>query len=238
MRAALLAVALAPGLAAAQTDPELFAADNVIATLYHELGHAVVDLGLLPVFGQEEDAADSFSIVLIDAFYDEPDATELMDSVLDMWAVSAAEEMDDPAYWAAHDPSIRRRFSHICLFAGADLDGRGDWAIDRGLPEERLGECEEEFALAADSWGGVLDEMAGQGTMVFVPGGGADLASDITNDILEEEVAFLNDGLALPMPLDLRVEDCGEANAFYDPSVPEIVMCTEYTDWFLEIAPD
>ena len=231
MRALALALLASPAMA----DAELYAADNVLATFYHELGHAIVDLGLLPVLGQEEDAADALSVVLIDSAFDEEDALALMGSVVDMWAVSAAEGA--PVYHGAHDPDIRRRFSHICLFAGADLEARGDWAVDSGLPEERLEACEEEFALAAESWGAVLDEMAGRGGMTFeMRAEGA--AARLAGEVLAAEVAALNDELALPRPLSVAVEACGEQNAFYDPAGPEIVVCAEYAAWFLETAPN
>ncbi|MEO0636816.1 MAG: DUF4344 domain-containing metallopeptidase, partial [Pseudomonadota bacterium] len=62
----------APGLASGADDkewsaPESFVASNVIGTFYHELAHAVIDVQSVAVLGQEEDAADVFSILLIDA---------------------------------------------------------------------------------------------------------------------------------------------------------------------------
>ena len=42
-----------------------FVASNIISVFYHELGHAVIDMMGVPIFGQEEDAADVFSILLL-----------------------------------------------------------------------------------------------------------------------------------------------------------------------------
>ncbi|EAQ14442.1 putative metallopeptidase DUF4344 [Maritimibacter alkaliphilus HTCC2654] len=59
-----------PSLAVAQ-DVEAFVESNILATLYHELGHALIDIQDVPIFGQEEDAADVLSILLVDAFWEE-----------------------------------------------------------------------------------------------------------------------------------------------------------------------
>ena len=44
---------------------------------YHELGHAVIDTMQVPIFGQEEDAADVFSILLIDEIF-EPESANII----------------------------------------------------------------------------------------------------------------------------------------------------------------
>lgn len=57
-----------PGAARAQSpEQDRFIAANILAVFYHELGHAVIDVEDLPIYGQEEDAADVFSIFMIDA---------------------------------------------------------------------------------------------------------------------------------------------------------------------------
>ena len=73
--AATLALAAPPALANEAT--EAFVEANLLATLYHELGHAFIDIEGVPIFGQEEDAADVLSILLIDAFFEEEDAVAL-----------------------------------------------------------------------------------------------------------------------------------------------------------------
>ena len=79
MRALTLALlCLTPAVTAAQdADTDRFVQANVLAIFYHELGHAVIDLQQVPIFGQEEDAADVFSIFLIDALF-EPDSAEAL----------------------------------------------------------------------------------------------------------------------------------------------------------------
>ena len=58
MRALVFALSLIWGAAAqAQTSEDDFVEANILSVFYHELGHALIDIMALPVFGQEEDAA-------------------------------------------------------------------------------------------------------------------------------------------------------------------------------------
>lgn len=62
---------------------------------------------------------------------------------------------------------------------------------------------------------------------------------EIQNDLKEskifEEIAdTLNGTFALPVDLPIVFTECGEENAFYDPSKGEIHMCYELIDQFLE----
>lgn len=54
-----------------------FVEANLIGILYHELGHALIDVMELPVLGQEEAAVDVLTVMLIDRLFDEEDATDL-----------------------------------------------------------------------------------------------------------------------------------------------------------------
>jgi len=56
------AATLAAGTATAD---EAFVEANIIGIFYHELGHALVGILRFPIFEQEEDAVDIFSIFLI-----------------------------------------------------------------------------------------------------------------------------------------------------------------------------
>lgn len=222
----LLPLLLVPGLASADEEREAFVAANLLGIFYHELGHALIDILHLPVFGQEEDAADVASILLIDGFYDEEAAQALAyDTAFGFLA--EADFADDVAYWDTHGPDEQRFYNTVCLFYGANPDAREDFAIDLGLPEERAQTCPEEFELALDSWGPAFDAIAGQGGTILFDDGGHAL---LTSDVMAAEVAALNDDFELPIPLTVRVEACGEANAFYDPGTTEVIMCTEFED--------
>jgi hypothetical protein len=55
---------------------------------------------------------------------------------------------------------------------------------------------------------------------------------------LEESLADLNAEIALPRTMRVRVEQCGEANAFYDSRTRMISICYELAESFEEILKD
>ncbi|WP_224825373.1 DUF4344 domain-containing metallopeptidase [Cognatishimia sp. MH4019] len=232
--AAALALMASPVMA---EDTELFVESNLLSIFYHELGHALIDIMQLPVFGQEEDAADVLSVLLIDAFYDEETAQAIAYDAAFGFLGEVAERGDEEiAYWGVHGPDEQRYYNLVCLFYGANPDERDDLAVDLGLPEERAELCEDEFALANDSWGPVLDEMAKSGggdTIKYVSEG-----DSLTHILMEDEVRELNAEFQLPQTLTVRVEPCDEPNAFYDLSEQSITMCTEFEPFLRTLAPE
>ncbi|MEP2531801.1 DUF4344 domain-containing metallopeptidase [Shimia sp.] len=213
---------------------------NLIGIFYHELGHALIDTLNLPIFGQEEDAADVLSVFLIDAFYDEDSAVQLAyDTAFGF--LGESEYSDEIAFWDVHGPDLQRYYNLVCIFYGANADERDDVAQDLGLPEDRAEYCPDEYDQAADSWGAALDEITHKSGGQSFKLGKMDVSSDgarVTSDIITAEVEALNKEFRLPRKLRISVESCGEANAYYDPQTTEIVMCSEFADWLVETAPD
>jgi hypothetical protein len=233
MRALAIIFAMLPGLAQAEgVDHEDYVASNILAIFYHEMGHALIDIMGLPIFGQEEDAADVLSILMIHDFFDEENAVQMAYDTADNF-LADAERSDEVAYWDTHGPDLQRYYTTVCLFVGGNFDERVDIAEDLGLPEERLDWCAEEFDLAYASWGPVLDE-------ITVKGGGQTLVlSDDVPDspdakwlygVMKSEVDSLNAEFKLPVDIAVRVEDCDEPNAYYDGEEKAIIMCTEFVD--------
>jgi len=233
MTKAMLIVAgiLAAAPVCADEASDTFVEANILGIFYHELGHALIDTENLPVFGQEEDAADVFSILLVDSLYDHETAVDMAYDVANgFWGEALVRDQDnqDVAWWDVHGPDEQRFYNTVCLFYGADPDAREDFAADMDLPQERADYCYDEFSKALDSWGSVLDDMAERksgGTLEYA--GGSD---SLTEQIIEQEVAALNAEFRFAHPVTISVESCGEANAFYDPQDRAIVMCTEFED--------
>jgi len=225
------------GPAAAQSPEEAqaYVEANLISIFYHELGHALIDVMALPVFGQEEDAADTASILLIDALFEEDTAQSIArDAAFGFLDEAAATEGEEPLWWDVHGPDLQRHYNLVCLFYGADPELRADIAVDLDLPQDRAETCAEEFELALASWGPVLDDITQKGggaSLVFEDAGPSPL-----QDVIATEVAALNDQLTLPYPVTIRAEPCGEANAFYDPADQTITMCLELESHLFERA--
>ncbi len=242
-RALCVCAALWAAPVAAQTDRQNdFVAANLISIFYHELGHALIDIMQMPVFGQEEDAADVLSIVMInELFEDDTAALIASDAAFGFWLDAAArEDAGEPvAWWGVHGPDLQRYYNLACLFYGADPSGRQSLADELGLPDERAETCEEEYDLAIDSWGAVLDDIE-SGTytreIVFETDPRAGDVAAFVEDVIGEEVAYLKGTVRLPETLTVTVEDCGEANAFYAPYYNAIIMCTELVEYLDDVS--
>ena len=238
MRSVLIAllVSLAPPVAASDAI-DAFVQGNVLGTLYHEIGHAMIDVLELPVLGQEEDAADTLAVVLTHNLWEEDEARMVASATALSFYLSAGEN-EEPAYWDVHGPDEQRFFNTVCLFYGADPEARADFAEENELPPERAEYCPEEFALADDSWAGLLaDVELAEGappanSFRFVA---PETDSDIAT-LLADEVADLNARFALPVTVTVRLEACDEANAFYFPDDQSITICTEYVDYLTQQA--
>jgi Putative metallopeptidase len=209
-----------------------FIRSNVVATFYHEIGHGLINVLDLSVLGREEDAADSLSAVMIHNLWQEEAASQMVYDVASAFLVYDSEAQQggaEIAYWDEHSLDMQRYYNLICLYYGADPNAREADAIEMGLPEDRAMRCPDEFELADASWATTLDSLT--------PGKDAKGLRLVNTDpedavalMLADEIATLNAAYALPDWIDVQVADCGQANAFYDPSNKTITICTEYAE--------
>jgi hypothetical protein len=209
-----------------------FVRANMIAVFYHELGHALIDVMGLAVLGNEEDAADTLSALLIHQLWKEDTAAALAyDNALAfrLFAEDGERMGIEAAVWGVHSLDMQRYFNLVCLFYGADPQGRAALADELELPDNRRRSCPGEYQKAADSWGAMLNgyvpQDGGAGLRMVV-----DPGRDPLTALIAEEVAALNREFGLPRWVDVTVERCGEVNAFYDPRAKRIVMCIEYAE--------
>lgn len=218
----------------ADDDREAFVASNVITTFYHELGHALVDVLGLPVLGREEDAVDALATYLVHLLHDQDTAAALIaDTALGYEMAMAEAEGEAPSYWGVHSLDGQRQAMMVCHFYGADPEGRAGLAAELGMPDEMAGACETEFAQVEAAWGAVLEQLmaaAGAGSLVMRPTG----ADPWLEAVVAAEVERINAEIGLPVPVEVVVEDCDEANAFYSLDARRITLCTEFSAWFAE----
>jgi len=237
-------LALPVSAATMDRETETFVESNLIAIYFHELGHALIDIMKLPIFGQEEDAADVLSVLLVDALYKEDRAVEIARAAALGFLRShnqSTADGDDIDYWDVHGPDIQRFFTFVCLFYGADPDKRATYAKDLHLPEDRRETCPAEFQQAHESWGPVLKGLADKGagrSIRFLADYRADQFGKLSIDVISAEVAAMNSDLSLPRRLLVRVESCDTANAFYDPKLSEIIVCTDFARYLAGLVSD
>lgn len=216
---------------------DAFVESNILGIFYHELGHALIDVEQVPIFGQEEDAADVFSIFLIDAIFEEDAAQAIAyDAAFGFAGEAAARDQEgaDVPWWDVHGPDEQRYYNTVCIFYGANPENRAELAEELGLPEERAEYCPMEYDQAADSWGSLLDTLQDRGAGESLVFEGDD--DSLTAQLLRQEVRDLNSALTLSAPVTVTVESCGEANAYYDPSTQGIVFCAEFEDHLIQMA--
>lgn len=228
MRGLFLSIFLmgfAGSVSAENSEERVFLTANILGIFYHEFGHAVIDIEDVPIFGQEEDAADVFSIFLIDAFFEAEVALQLAYDAAFGFAAEADDRGDEIPWWDVHGPDEQRFYNTVCLFYGADPDAREEFAQEMGLPEERADYCPDEYEQAAHAWGNVLDRMTTEkgGQSITLDGG-----EGLVREILSGEIKALNEEFKLSRPLSVTIEACGEANAFYDPGTTGITFCEEF----------
>lgn len=235
MRLIAFALAFALGLAAARGDEarDSFIQSNIISTLYQEFGHALVDVLKLPVLGREEDAADALATLLIHQLWEEDAAVTIVYDTAYAYSLAhdeAEREGDGPVYHGQHGTDLQRYYMLVCHFYGANPDERAEVARELELPEERMEDCPDEWELMASSWGKALDAIEKKsgknGKLVLVPGKGGEPA----RSLVAAEIKDLNALFSLPVTVQVRIEECGEANAFYYPGDKAIVVCTEYAE--------
>ena len=210
---------------------QYYVENNIISVFYHELGHALVHYLELPIYGQEEDAADTLSTYMMHAIWEEESAQAIAYSTAEGYRIEAA--LYEPDLTGMHGPDAQRLMNHVCIFYGGDPEARAGFAADFELPEDRAETCVEEFQMAAYSWGTVLENIENTDGAQTFRLGRTDTATEagrLITDIMVQEVADMNKFFRLPETLVIHVEACGEANAFYDPEVREILMCVEYAD--------
>ena len=233
---------------AAALDPVRFefVRTNLVSTFYHELAHALIDIMDLPVLGQEEDAADVFSVVMVDRLFDEAEALAINRGAARGFEVDANKARGKGREWDwadEHGPDMQRYYNIVCLTYGGASEMREDFAKEMGLPEDRAEICEDEFALAERSWAPIIKriEDAKSGKHVRFSQKARSALQIRAAQIIEAEVKVVNEKYNLPKRLRVVVKRCDRGSnfyAFYSSSREKITVCTNYIDELYRDAPD
>jgi hypothetical protein len=224
-------------------DTSLFVIGNTLFTLYHELGHALIDLLDLPVIGREEDAVDGFATLMMIADEPDPLRDELIIAVADGWRLQSDLSTRTSPFWGEHALDEQRHFAIVCLMVGSDQEGFFDFALDAGLPEERIETCADDFSQMESGWERLLaphrpSPSADVGQPIHVAfdppvGDHQDLERMIREqDVLSDAISMIDDDVDLPTPITVRFSTCDYANAFWDRNLREIGICYELIEEF------
>ncbi len=226
---------------AGNKDPAMdYVLDNVLATLYHEFAHAMIDMLELPVLGQEEDAADVLSALMIHKRHPEIDASRIAENSVLSFAFDADEDAAtgrQPSFWDEHGPARQRYYNTICIFYGANPSERSEFVKKLGLPQQRAEYCPGEFDMAERSWEPILERLRSarnDGEIRFRQDTSSDIGRAAARD-LEATIKKLNDDFSLPERLEIVLKRCGGEDrgyqAFYSQGSGgrgKITICGEY----------
>jgi hypothetical protein len=117
----------------------------------HETGHAVFDLLKVPVFGREEDAADSFSAYIMLQFGKEDAHSLILGSAYQYKAdvVSPPAPVAPAKFADEHGVPAQRFFNVLCIAYGADQKLFADIMEKEYLPKDRAERCGGEYEQTA-----------------------------------------------------------------------------------------
>jgi hypothetical protein len=148
---------MADGALASDDDEKLqtiVLTSQILFTLYHELGHALIDIFDLPVLGREEDASDQLASVLMS---EEP--------ILALWAadfwrsvsgLGGDEYPEIETFADTHGLNEQRYYNLMCWAYGGDPLVRGYIVAFSELPFDRAQGCEDEYDQMASAWAQLL----------------------------------------------------------------------------------
>jgi hypothetical protein len=127
-----------------------------VFTLFHEVGHALVDVYELPITGKEEDAVDDLAALLGLAV--DQEGGLLWSAILDYAASAEVRDNEDQElpFWGEHSLDEQRMYNIACIMFGSDPEGFAQVVDDDWLPESRAELCPDEYVQKERSWGTLL----------------------------------------------------------------------------------
>jgi hypothetical protein len=114
-----------------------------VGVMFHELGHAVIDLFRVPVFGREEDAADQLAAFILMQFGPNV-ARQAILAQAHMWR-EASTMSSSTNYADEHGTDLQRYYNFLCLGYGGLPDTFQDLVAKKILPERRARNCKREY---------------------------------------------------------------------------------------------
>ncbi len=147
-------------MADATTDEEeeaaaISAVNATVFTLFHEMGHAMIDIYDLPITGREEDAVDQLATMILLQGGDEGE-----DSAIDganSFLGDEEAEMDELAFADEHSLDDQRFYNILCWVYGENPDDYQYLVEDEFLPADRAERCPAEYDRLSRSWQTLLE---------------------------------------------------------------------------------
>jgi hypothetical protein len=135
-----------------QAEVDKMVEDTILQTLWHELGHCLIDVWDLPATGREEDAVDQLATILMLIDESPESQASAINAALEFAIASESEDKDNMLFWDEHSFSKTRFYDMICLVYGSDPGNNEGLVGPDLLPEQRAVRCETEFKRAERAW--------------------------------------------------------------------------------------
>ena len=121
--------------------------------LFHEVGHALIDIHNLPITGLEEDSADQFATY---QFLNDDSELPIIHTAFFWWYIQS-NNYSDAAYADTHSLDVQRFYNLACWSQGKEDPNGLSWVESGYLPENRAKWCESEYNQLTFSWDKILE---------------------------------------------------------------------------------
>lgn len=214
-------------------DPAQIMRETVVSVLYHELAHALIREFELPVLGNEESIADSFSTIWIsEQLRDE--APSIIQSRIRNWIYEDSQiSPTEYDFKGEHPIDIRRAYQTACIFYGldpAEFESYVEWL---SFSERDLADCSDTAPHQSESWAKVLaPHILPEGDLsskVQVIYGEGPLSESMQSSGLIEAFALDVAQFDWPELITVHFDRC-DGGASWDREERRILLCDAYVD--------
>ena len=130
--------------------------DVVIHTIFHEFGHAIVNMYDIPILGREEDAVDNLAnIMLIEYFKNGDDILLTNADIFDLYD-REKKDLEEHEFMGEHSLDIQRFYSMLCFVYASNPSKYEDMLSDYDFPMYRKNMCIDDLNNTSRSWHKVL----------------------------------------------------------------------------------
>jgi tetratricopeptide (TPR) repeat protein len=149
-------IAALAGQFGGQPDGQRLFGGSLVFVLFHELGHALVDVYSLPITGREEDAVDQFSTLMLLGSESDADAGGAIGAAVWFARTGSMGALGDRAFADTHSLDRQRFFNIVCWVYGKDPVKNVALVSQGVLPGTRAASCPREYAQMKASWDSLL----------------------------------------------------------------------------------
>ncbi|MCB9321112.1 MAG: hypothetical protein H6570_17645 [Lewinellaceae bacterium] len=124
-------------------------------TLYHEVGHALIEVLQLPTVGRQEDVVDEFALyVCMRLGYTNTIYSAAL--MYDAFSYDRDDAIEDNDLMDGHSLDLQRKYRLLCLLYGSDAENNGYLLDEMDLDEEQMDTCVYDFEDLMKNWYRIL----------------------------------------------------------------------------------